>query len=181
MSAMKSVHDQLKKVRKPRVHITYDVETEGAEVKKELPFVVGVMGDFTAQSTTNQKSLKDRKFIQIDGDSFDEVMTKMSPELNFKVKNTLKDDDSELAVNLHFKEMDDFEPAKIAEQIAPLKQLIAVRTELSDLLSKADRSDKLESILENVLNNNDDLKKLSEELGIKGDDAAQEEAKKETE
>ena len=98
-----SIHDKLKRVRKPRVHITYDVETEGAEVKKELPFVVGVMGDFSGDNTDALKPLKDRRFIQIDRDSFNDVLKRMSPSLSWKVENTLTDDGSEFQVDLSFK------------------------------------------------------------------------------
>lgn len=164
MSSMSSVHKQLEKVRKPRVHITYDVETGGAQVKKELPFVVGVLGDFSGQPVKPLRPLKDRKFIQIDGDNFDEVMTKMTPGLQFKVDNTLQNDGTELGVELQFNKMEDFEPAQVAMQIEPLRQLLELRNKLSDLLSKADRSDQLERLLEEVLQNTESLQTLSAEL-----------------
>src|SRR3954465_10802703 len=84
-----SVHGKLNRVRKPRVHITYDVETEGAEVRKELPFVMGVLGDFSGKPYEPLKRLRDRKFVQIDRDNFDDVMARMTPGLQFKVDNTL--------------------------------------------------------------------------------------------
>src|ERR1700750_514965 len=96
-----SIHDKLSRVRKPRVHITYQVETEGAVVEKELPFVVGVLGDFSGNPTQPLKPLKDRKFIQIDRDNFNDVMARMTPGLNMRVKNTLKDDGSELGVQIN--------------------------------------------------------------------------------
>ncbi len=163
---MVSMHDKLKKVRKPRVHITYDVETEGAMETKELPFVVGVMGDFSGDPTEPLKSLKDRKFIQIDRENFDDVMRRMTPGVNLKVKNTLKGDDSEMAVNLKFSSMEDFEPAKIVEQVAPLKTLMDTRNKLRDLMAKADSSEQLESLLEKVLQNEEALKGLRGELGV---------------
>ncbi|MGO4841024.1 type VI secretion system contractile sheath small subunit, partial [Rhizobiaceae sp. 2RAB30] len=104
-----SVQQKLNRVRKPRVHITYDVETEGAQVRKELPFVVGVLGDFSGKPYEPLKPMRDRKFIQIDRDNFDEVMQRMTPGAEFKVENTLAADDSQLAVQLKFKSMDDFE------------------------------------------------------------------------
>ncbi len=165
MSSVDSVHGKLDKIRKPRVHISYDVETEGASIKKELPFVVGVMGDFSGDSTQPLQSLKDRKFIQIDGDNFDQVMRKMTPGAKFKVANTLQDDDSEIAVDLKFNSMEDFEPINIVKQVEPLKNLIETRNKLSDLLSKADCSEKLESILEDVLQNNEQLNELAKQLG----------------
>src|SRR5690606_23224638 len=103
---MDSIHDKLSRVRKPRVHITYDVETEGAMVKKELPFVVGVMGDFSGNNNTDLKPLKDRRFVQIDRDNFDDVLRRMSPKLMLKVDNKLANDDSQMSVELSFNGMD---------------------------------------------------------------------------
>ncbi|MBI3861439.1 MAG: type VI secretion system contractile sheath small subunit [Planctomycetia bacterium] len=164
-----SVHQKLTRVRKPRVHITYEVETEGAEEVKDLPFVVGVMGDFSGDPTSKLQPLKDRKFVGIDRDNFNEVMQRSTPGLNFRVENTMTGDGSELPVQLKFNSMEDFEPAKVAQQIEPLKKLLETRDKLRDLLTKVDHSDKLENILEQVLHNTDDLAKLASELGIKTD------------
>ena len=158
---MESIHKKLNRVRKPRVHISYDVETEGATVKKELPFVVGVMGDFSGDSTEPLKPLKDRRFVQIDRDNFDEVLKSMTPGLDIKVKNTLENDGSEFSVNLKFESMKDFEPAAIVEQVEPLKKLMETRNKLRDLSTKADRSEDLENILEQVLKNEADLSELA--------------------
>ena len=160
-----SVQQKLKRVRAPRVHITYDVETEGAEVRKELPFVVGVIGDFSGKPYEPLKPLRDRKFIQIDRDNFDDVMQRMTPGAEFKVDNTLAGDGSQLAVQLKFKSIDDFEPGSIVEQVEPLRKLLAVRNKLRDLMSKVDRSEELESLLEEVLQNTDKLAALAGELG----------------
>lgn len=161
-----SVQQKLKRVRAPRVHITYDVETEGAEVRKELPFVVGVLGDFSGKPYEPLKPLRDRKFIQIDRDNFDNVMERMTPGVEFKVENTLAGDDSLLPVSLKFKSMADFEPAAIVAQVEPLRKLLAVRDKLRDLMSKVDRSEELEGILEEVLQNTEKLDELSKQLGI---------------
>ncbi len=160
-----SIHDKLKRVRKPRVHITYDVETNGAVSKKELPFVMGVMGDYSGDNTKNKKPLKDRKFSQIDRDNFNEIMEKTAPQLNMKVDNTLEGDGKEISVSLNFRNMEDFEPHRIVEQIEPLKKLMETRDKLRDLLSKADRSEELENILEDILSNTEALASLSGELG----------------
>lgn len=165
-----SIHDKLKRVRKPRVHITYDLETNGSIVEKEIPFVMGVMGDYSGDNAEDKKALKDRKFSQIDRDNFNEIMSKVNPQLRMKVENMLENDGSEMSVNLDFKNMEDFEPQKIVEQIEPLKKLMETRNKLRDLLTKADRSEDLESILEDVLSNTTALSSLSNELGIqKGD------------
>jgi type VI secretion system protein ImpB len=163
---MQSVHDKLKKIRKPRVHITYDVETEGATEVKELPFVVGVMGDFSGDPTEPLKSMKDRKFISIDRENFDEVMKRMTPGLNMKVENTLAGDGSEMAVALKFKSLDDFDPAAVVEQVPALKKLMETRNQLRDLMAKADSSDQLESLLESILQDDGKLAGLKNELGV---------------
>jgi type VI secretion system protein ImpB len=163
---MASIHKKLERVRKPRVHLMYEVETGGAAVKRELPFVVGVLGDFSGNPSTALKPLRDRKFVQIDRDNFQDVMASMSPELNFRVENTLAGDGSEMAVMLKFKSMEDFEPANVADQVEPLRKLLETRNKLSDLIAKVDRSSDLESLLEDALQDPEALRKLSSQLGL---------------
>ncbi len=165
---MASIHDKLERVRRPRVHIKYEVETEGAQVEKELPFVVGVLGDFSGQPTEPLKPMKDRKFVQIDRDNFDDVLARMTPGLRFRVANTLKDDGSEFAVDLKFRSMEDFEPGRVADQIPALRNLLEKRNQLRDLLAKADRSEELESLLERILQSDDDMKRLAAEFANRG-------------
>ena len=105
-----SIHEKLNRVRKPRVHITYDVETEGAQIERELPFVVGVMGDFSGDPTAPLRPMADRKFIQIDRDNFNDVMASMNPGLKLKVDNKLSEEGGQMAVDLKFNSLDDFEP-----------------------------------------------------------------------
>lgn len=164
-----SIHDKLKRVRKPRVHITYDLETNGSTLEKELPFVMGVMGDYSGDNAESKKALKDRKFSQIDRDNFNDLMGKVNPKADIKAENTLEGDGSELSLSLDFKNMEDFEPQKVVEQVEPLKKLMETRNKLRDLLTKADRSEELESVLEEVLSNTDALASLSGELGVEKD------------
>lgn len=166
-----STQHKLNRVRKPRVHITYDVETEGAQVRRELPFVVGVMGDFSGKSYEPQKPLRDRKFTQIDRDNFDDILQRTTPGVQFRVDNTLSDDGTELAVDLKFKSMSDFEPAAIVDQVEPLRKLLEARNKLRDLMTKVDRSEELENLLEEVLKNTDQIQALASQLGSsdKGD------------
>ncbi len=166
-----SIHDKLKRVRKPRVHITYDLEANGLTVEKELPFVMGVLGDYSGDNTEGKKALKDRKFSQIDSDNFNELMGNINPKLDIKVENTLENNGTDMAVELDFKNMESFEPHKLVDQIAPLKKLMETRNKLRDLLTKADRSEDLEMILEKVLSNTDALASLSSELGVDGDES----------
>lgn len=163
---MTSVYNKIKKVRKPRVQISYEVEDGDKSVKKELPFVVGVMGDFSGNSTKPLKPLKQRKFIQIDGENFNNVLSKMTPGLKFKVKNTLKKDGTEIPIDLKFESIDDFLPDKVAEQVEPLKRLLDIRLKLKELLGKADCSDQLEAVLEKILKDDENLKTLSETLNV---------------
>ena len=167
---MSSVNDKLERVRKPRVHIKYEVETEGGTVEKELPFVVGVMGDYSGNAPTEEaKPLKDRKFIQTDRDNFDGVMKRVGPGVSMRVENTLKDDNTEMAVDLQFSSMDDFEPSRIVEQVPALKELMDARNKLRDLLTKSDRSTELEALLEKTLQDPTQLDQLAKELGLDKD------------
>jgi type VI secretion system protein ImpB len=163
---MGSIHKKLERVRKPRVHLVYEVETGGAAVKRELPFVVGVLGDFSGNPEQPLKPLRDRKFVQIDRDNFNDVMASISPELNLRVENTLADDGSEMAVSLKFNSIDDFSPAAVANQVPSLKKLIETRNKLGDLIAKADRSADLEGLLEDALQDPDAIGRLSRELGL---------------
>jgi type VI secretion system protein ImpB len=160
-----SIHGKLGRVRPPRIHITYKVETEGAEVIKELAFVVGVLGDFSGNPTAPLKPLKDRKFIQIDRDNFNEVMAKMTPGLNIRVQNTLSKEGGEMPVQLKFESIEDFEPGNVAKQVEPLRKLLETRDKLRDLLTKVDRSNNLEKQIEQLLQDPEAMKKLSAELG----------------
>ncbi len=161
-----SVHDKLNRVRKPRVHITYDVETEGAQQERELPFVMGVMGDFSGDPTSPLQPMADRKFVQIDRDNFNEVMTRMTPGVNLKVDNKLSEEGGQMGVNLKFRGIEDFEPARVAQQVPALRALMETRQKLRDLMSKVDRSDELEGLLEQVLKSETDMKALQNQLGL---------------
>ncbi len=163
---MGSYQSRLGRVRKPRVHITYDVETGNAMEKRELPFVVGVLGDFSGHPTEKLKPLRDRKFVEIDRDNINDVLRQMTPGLNLKVENTLAGDGSELGVQLKFQSMEDFEPARVVNQIEPLKKLMETRNQLRDLLAKVDVSSDLEATLEDVLKNTESAEQLAKELGI---------------
>jgi len=161
-----SIQSKIERVRKPRVHLKYEVFVGDAKELKELPFVVGVLGDFSGNPTTPLKSLANRKFIDINRDNFNDIMAKMTPAVNLKVENTLKGDGSEMAVQLKFNAIEDFEPAEIVRQVEPLRKLLETRDKLRDLLIKVDRSDDLEKLLEDVLKNTEQIKKLSSDLGI---------------
>lgn len=160
-----NIQNKLRQVRKPRVHITLDIESEG-QVKKELPFVMGVMGDFSGDPRKPLPSFAERSFVTIDRDNFSSVMAKMNPGLSLKVDNKLTDDGSQVAVDLAFNSMEDFEPARVAAQVPQLRALMETRAKLRDLLAKADRSEELESLLEQILQHDDDRKTVSQELGL---------------
>jgi type VI secretion system protein ImpB len=165
-----SIHDKLSRVRRPRVHITYEVETEGAQIVRELPFVVGVLGDFSGDPTQPLRPLTERKFIQIDRDNFDDVMKRLAPGLKLRVENKLSAEGGTMPVELRFNGIEDFEPARVLDQVPSLKALLETRNRLRDLMSKADRSEELEKLLETVLKNPADLNKISAELGLGKED-----------
>jgi len=164
--ARESTQHKLDRVRSPRVHITYDVETGGAIELKELPFVVGVLGDFTGQPTAPLAKLKDRKFIEVNPDNFDTVLEGMKPHLAFSVENKLSDESepSNLKIDLNFKSMDDFAPENVAKQVKPLKELLDLRQRLADLRGSLQGNDKLEELLLEAVGNTDKLDKLKGEI-----------------
>lgn len=161
-----STQHKLDRVRSPRVHITYDVEIGGAIQLKELPFVVGVLGDFSGKPDQPLPRLKERKFVSIDRDNFDQVLAGMKPRLAYKVDNKLTDDDTRLGVELKFKNLQDFEPEQVVSQVEPLRKLMEARRRLSDLLHKIDGNDKLEELLQGVISNTDTLKKVGAAAGV---------------
>src|SRR5262245_38688637 len=161
-----SMQHKLDRVRRPRVQISYDVETGGAMQKVELPFVVGVLADLSGQPSKSMGPLKDRKVVQIDRDNFDNVLNKAAPRLAMKVDNKITDDGTRLAVELNFKKFEDFEPAKVAEQVGPMRELLEMRRRLSELMSKMEGNDKLESLLAEIIGNTDKASALAQELGL---------------
>lgn len=174
MPSKESLQHKLERVRPPRVNITYDVEIGGAIQLKELPFVIGVMGDFVGKPEEPLPSLKQRKFVEIDPDNFNQVMAGMKPRLTFSVDNKLQNDGSKMGVELRFNSIEDFEPDNIVQQVEPLRKLVEARQKLADLRSKMDGNEKLESILEDVIGNADKQKQLSDALGTGGAAAKEE-------
>lgn len=164
--AKQSTQHKLDRVRPPRVQITYDVEVGDAIEVKELPFVMGVLGDFTGQPTEPLARLKDRKFVEVTPDNFDSVLESMRPHLAFTVENKLSEDVDapKLAVDLHFKSMDDFEPDHVARQVKPLRELLELRERLSDLRGSLQGNDKLEELLRDAVSNTEKLSRLKTEI-----------------
>lgn len=163
MAKRESIQKKLQKVRPPRVQMTYDVEIGDAIEKKELAFVTGVVGDFGGNSEVPQPRLKDRKFINIDPDNFDEVMKGIEPRAVYRVSNELSDKGGEFAVELKFRSMEDFRPESVVQQVEPLRKLLEARTKLADLRNKIAGNDKLEDILSDVLNSTEKLAELSKQ------------------
>lgn len=166
-----SYQKKLDRVRRPRVQITYEVETNGALQKRELPYVVGVMADLSGQPKDPLRPMKERKFVPIDRDNFNQVLERSAPRVAIRVDNKLTDDNTKLAVELNFKNMDDFDPAAIAKQVPALKELLEMRNRLTQLMSKMEGNDKLEQLLGDVLQNTEKAMALAKQMGIKGDEA----------
>lgn len=167
MPKKESLQHKLDRVRAPRVHITYDVEIGGAIEMKELPFVVGVLGDFSGKPDQPLPRVKDRKLVEIDRDNFNQVMAGMKPRLAYQVDNKLADDESKLGVELRFSNIEDFEPDNVVKQVAPLSKLVEARRRLSDLLSNMDGNDRLGELLQEIVENTGVQQQLGQSLGLK--------------
>jgi type VI secretion system protein ImpB len=160
-----STQQKLNRIRPPRVQITYDVETGGADVKKQLPFVVGIMSDLSGKPENPLPPLKERKFVEIDRDNLNDVMASIQPRLALRVKNRLDEDsDSWMNVELKFKNMDDFHPAQLVKQIEPLRKLYEARVRLTDLLAKLDGNDDLDKLLQDIVNNTEGLQEIRHQV-----------------
>ena len=168
--AKQSTQHKLDRVRPPRVQITYDVEVGGAIEMKELPFVMGVLGDFTGQPTEPPARVKDRKFVDVNPDNFDAVLANMKPHLAYSVENKLSEDPdaAKLRVDLNFKSMDDFSPENVVRQVGPLRELLELRDRLADLRGSMQGNDKLEELLRESVSDKDKLAKLRGEMGMGG-------------
>jgi len=166
MGRSNSTQHKLDRVRPPRVHVTYDVEVGDAIEMKELPFVLGVLGDFTGQPEQPLPRLRERKFVEVNPDNFDQVLEGMKPHLNFSVENKLSEDPDapQLKVDLHFKSLDDFDPENVAKQVKPIKELLDLRTKLSDLRGSLQGNDKLEELLMDAVNSSEKMEKLKGEV-----------------
>ncbi|CAN5773692.1 type VI secretion system contractile sheath small subunit [soil metagenome] len=168
MPKKESLQHKIDRVRPPRVQITYDVEVGGAIELKELPFVLGVIGDFVGKPDEDQPTFKNRKFVEVDPDNFNQVLAGMKPRLAYTIDNKLQDDGSKLGVELKFNSIEDFEPDNVAQQVEPLRKLVEARQKLADLRSKMDGNEKLETLLEDVISSADKQKELNSQLGMDG-------------
>jgi type VI secretion system protein ImpB len=162
---LESTQHTIDRVRRPRVHLTYDVEIGGAIQLKELPFVLGVLADLSGKPDEPLKKLSERKFVEIDRDNFNRVLAATKPRLAFQVDNELQGDGTKLNVELRFQSIQDFEPDAVVRQVDPLRKLLEARERLTNLLNKMDGNDRLEQLLQDVLNNTEALQRLSSETG----------------
>jgi type VI secretion system protein ImpB len=163
-----STQKKLERVRPPRIQISYEVETGGAIELKELPFLMGVLGDFSGHQTEPLPKLKDRKFVELSPENFDDTLASMKPRLQFSVENKLSDDANapKLAIELNFRSMDDFSPDAVAKQVKPLRELLDLRTELANLRANLQTNEKLDDVLQQTLGDADKMAKLKSELGL---------------
>jgi type VI secretion system protein ImpB len=159
-----STQHKLDRVRPPRVQITYDVEIGNAIEKKELPLVVGILADLSGKPEVPLAKMSERRFVEIDRDNFNEVLSSMAPRLAVQVDNTISGDGSKLNVELKFSQFDDFDPVSIVKQVTPLRRLYDARQRLRDLLTKLDGNDDLDKLLQEVVANTDGLKEIKAAL-----------------
>lgn len=149
--------------RAPRVQIEYDLETNGAQKKVNLPFIVGVMSDLAGKSDSAEakKAVAERKFLEIDIDSFDTRMAALKPKVAFQVDNTLTGE-GKVPVSIEFESMDDFSPAKVAQKVDSLKKLADARNQLSALLTYMDGKSGAEELLARVMKDPELLKTIAQ-------------------
>ncbi len=176
-----STQHKLDRIRPPRVQITYDVEIGDAIIMKELPFVGGIMADLSGKPEEPLPKVKDRKFVEIDRDNFNDIMDSINPRIVYQVPNRLVDDDSKLNLELKFNNMDDFNPVNVLQQVKPLKKLFDARQRLTDLLTKLDGNDDLDQLLQDVVSNTESLEELKTLAGSEegGEEAEEGEAAEE--
>ena len=165
-----STQKKLERVRPPRIQISYEVETGGAIEMKELPFLMGVLGDFTGHATEPLPKLKERKFVEVTPDNFDDVLASMKPHLAFSVENKLSEesDAPNLKVDLNFPSLDDFSPDAVSKQVPALNKLLELRGELANLRANLQTNEKLDEVLQATLGDADKMAKLRSELGLEG-------------
>ena len=138
--------------RAPRVHIEYELDVNGAQKKVELPFIMGVMADLSGKPTEPLPAVKDRKFLEIDMDNFNDRMKAIKPRVAFSVPNVLSEEaGSNLAVDISFESMEDFSPEVIARKVEPLRKLLDARTELTNLLSYMDGKTQAEDLIAKLI------------------------------
>jgi len=169
---VESLQHKLDRVRPPRVQITYDVEIGNAIEMKELPFVMGILADLSGMPSDPLPKVKERKFVEIDRDNINEIMASIAPRLALRVKNTLTNDDTQMSVELFFKNLEDFEPVNVVKQIPALARLYEARTHLKDLLTKLDGNDTLGELLQEIITNTEKRDAIKQELGINDAPAA---------
>jgi type VI secretion system protein ImpB len=172
-----SLQKKVGRVRPPRVQITYDVQVGDAIEKREIPFVVGVLADLSGMPEKPLPAIAKRKFVSIDRDNFNDVMKKIGPRLAFKVPNRLSEDDTKLNVELRFESMNDFQPARVAQQITPLRKLLELRNSLANLRSSLIGNDKLESLLQEMIQNQELLRQAGSEAGIRASEEKEKQEK----
>ena len=160
-----ALNAQQKRVSKNRVSITYDVEDGGQKQTKELPFVIGMIGGYSGDRE-DREPLHERTFYTVDKDSFDQVLKRVAPKVSMKVDNLIENDGSEMAVEINFSSMKDFEPDAVVDQVEPLRKLAETREKLMSILAKAEKSRELENVLKEILKNEESLKSISDELGL---------------
>ena len=164
--ARESTQTKLSRVRPPRVQITYDVQVGDAIELKEIPFVLGVLADLSGNPTEELARLRDRKFVEVTPDNFDDVLASMKPHLAYSVENKLASDPDapKLKVDLNFRSLEDFEPEKVARQIKPLEELLELRTRLADLRGSLQTNQTLDDLLQEVINSSEKMQRLRTEV-----------------
>ena len=157
--------------RAPRVQIEYDVETYGAEKKIQLPFVMGVMADLSGQPKNELPPVANRDFNELNVDNFSSFMKGIQPRVSCRVPNRLSDG-GDLSIDITFESMADFSPAKVAEKVDGLRQLLEARQQLANLKTFMDGKTGAEALIGKIIQDTSLLESLAKTRKPAADEAA---------
>ncbi len=147
-----------------RVNIRYKTETGGAVEEVELPLRLLVVGDFTARADATP--IEERKPVNIDKNNFDEILKAQKVGMTLQVENVVKPEQKELAINLQFSEMKDFEPEQVARQIPDLRELLDLREALTELKGPLSQNAEFRKRLQKLLDDENECSSILDEIGL---------------
>jgi len=159
---------------KERVNITYKPATGDAQENIELPLKLMMMGDYTLRP--DDRLLEDRKSINIDKDNFKDVMRSQDLSLKMNVEDKLSEEGGQMAVDLKFDTLDDFNPEAVAKQVPEMNKLLQLRTALQALKGPLGNVPEFRKKLQGLLDDVAAREKLLQELGVSGEEESKEES-----
>lgn len=151
-----SIQKKLLRVRPPRVRITYDVHTNGAIEKRELPFIVGLFADLSGERDTQAAvpvpgEYKERKMVDIDRDNFNEVLHQSQPRVSLaKVPDLITGGGALIKNPITFSALDEFEPVAVIKKVDVMRKVFEQRKLLRELQARTEVDDAAGKNLEEI-------------------------------